>query len=130
MRHGFLVMLGLMAALVCACGPAAAPEPTVVAIPVPVQAPPAGGVVACMDALASGRLVADARWGVALGQVAGPTIQVVWPAGFSARQVDGRIELLDERGAVVGRVGDVVTVAGGMGAGEAWFACGAPDRTP
>jgi hypothetical protein len=83
-----------------------------------------------MDALASGTLVADARWGVALGSSDGPTIQVVWPAGFGARLVDDRIELLDERGVVVGRVGDVVTIAGGMGAGNAWFACGGPSRTP
>lgn len=125
MRRRFLVPLGLVAALLGGCGPAAEPEPTVVAIPVPVQPPPAGRV-ACMDALASGRLVADARWGVALAPADGRTIQVVWPAGFGARQVDGRIELLDERGAVVGRVGDVVTVTGGMGLRDAWIACGPP----
>lgn len=94
-------------------------------IPVPAQP---GVAVACMDALASGVLVADARWGIALGQTNAPTLQVIWPKGYVGRQVDGVVELLDEQGVVVGRVGEAVTIAGGMGAGDAWWTCGPPNR--
>jgi hypothetical protein len=130
MRRSFLVPLVLATVFtVVGCSFTPEPQPAVVLIPVSPQPPPAG-VAACMDALASGELVADARWGVALGQVDGPTIQVMWPAGYSARQMAGMIELLDERGVVVARVGDAVTIGGGFGAGNAWWACGAPNRGP
>jgi hypothetical protein len=109
-------------------GCASEPEPPpVVLIPVPTQPEPAPGVAfACMDALASGVLVADGRWGIALGQPDAPTVQVIWPTGYTGRQVHGSIQLLDAKGAVVGMVGDAVSIGGGMGAGNAWWACGAP----
>ena len=130
MRRSPLVRLVLATAFtVVGCSFAPEPEPAAALIPVSTQPPPAG-FAACMDALASGELVADARWGVALGQIDGPTIQVMWPAGYSARQVAGRIELLDERGSLVARVGDAVTIGGGFGAGNAWWACGPPNRGP
>ena len=122
-------LIGLLVAAVIvagACG--SAPEPSAVTFQVPTQPPPAGGVNACMDALATGTLVADARWGIALGPAEGPTIQIIWPAGFVGRQADGAIELLDGTGTVVGRVGDRVEIGGGLGAGDAWWACGAPTR--
>lgn len=121
----------VLAVAVLLGGCADSPEPSDVMFPVPVQPQPAAGVaVACMDALTSGTLVADARWGIALGQTNGPTIQVLWPTGFVGRQVDGAIELLDHRGIAVARVGDKVQIAGGQGAGNAWWACGAPTSSP
>ena len=110
-------------------GCAEAPEPTAVLFPVPTQEPPPPGGAVCMDALNSGTLVADARWGIALGQADGPTMQVMWPAGFVGRQTAGTVELLDANGVVVGRVGDKVTIGGGH-TGNAWWACGAPSRQP
>jgi hypothetical protein len=101
--------------------------PEVEYIGVPTQGAPAGGVDACMDALASGTLVDDPRWGIALAQDAGSRLQVVWPAGYVARRTDSVLELVDADGQTVARSGDRVTVAGGMGLGEAWWACGAPE---
>jgi hypothetical protein len=101
--------------------------PEVEYIGVPTQGPPAGGANACMDALAGGTIVDDPRWGVALAQDDGARLQVVWPAGYVARRTDGVLELVDADGEAVARAGDRVTVAGGMGLGEAWWACGAPE---
>ena len=50
-----------------------------------------------------GVLVADPTYGLAL-QGTG----VIWPRGYSARRLAGKIEILDERGYVVAREGDNV----------------------
>jgi hypothetical protein len=100
-------------------------NPEVEYIGVPTQPAGAG---ACMDALAGGTIVDDERWGIALAQDDGSRLQVVWPAGYVARRTGGVLELVDVDGRAVAQVGDRVTVAGGMGLGDAWFACGAPDR--
>jgi hypothetical protein len=111
-------------------GCAGAPEPTAVLFQVPTQQPPPPGGAVCMDALNSGTLVADARWGIALGEGDAPTLQVMWPTGYVGRRTaDGAVELLDENGVVVGRVGDKVTIGGGH-TGDAWWACGAPNHVP
>ena len=110
-------------------GCAGAPEPTAVLFQVPTQGPPPPGGAVCMDALNSGTLVADARWGIALGQEGAPTMQVMWPSGYFGRRTAAAVELLDEKGVVVGRVGNRVTIGGGH-SGNAWWACGAPNREP
>jgi hypothetical protein len=128
-RSTSLVLALALAAVLGGCTAGSEPEPTTVLFAVPTQPEPAPGVqVACMDALATGVLVADSRWGIALGQTDAPTMQVIWPGRFSGRQSNGVIELLDASGAVVGRVGEIVSIGGGMGAGDAWWACGAPNR--
>jgi hypothetical protein len=119
--------IGIAAVALFLAGCVNSRPPEVEHIDVPTRGAPAGGVIACMDALAGGTIVDDPRWGTALAQDDGIRMQVVWPAGYAARRIDGVLELLDESGHVVARAGDRVLVAGGMGAGQAWFACGPPE---
>jgi hypothetical protein len=72
-------------------------------------------VSACDDALASGRLVANAQTGLAFEDQAGGVMLVLWPFGYSASRGVGGIELRDAGGAVIAREGDFVTAGGGTG---------------
>jgi hypothetical protein len=119
--------IGIAALALALAGCVGSSAPEVEYIGVPTQGAPAGGMNACMDALAGGTLVDDPRWGIALAQDDGTRMQVVWPAGYVARRTDGLLELVDADGKTVARGGDRVTVAGGTGLGEAWWACGAPE---
>lgn len=93
-------------------------------IPVPTQPPPASMPQLCMLALVSGRLVADARWGLALDDPAGFVREVIWPHGYVARQ-DARVVLLDASGQIVAGEGDEVAIGGGeIGSNGPWLACG------
>lgn len=80
-------------------------------------------VEACEDALISGRLVADARTGLAISDSTGKVTPVLWPFGYSARSGLSGLELVDDRGAIVAREGDFVEMGGGLGANETWGAC-------
>ena len=51
---------------------------------------------------------------------------VVWPYGYSTREVDGQLSVVDPAGGVVARVGDSVQIPGSeLRVGE-WHACGNP----
>ena len=76
-----------------------------------------------MDALAQGTLVPDPRTGLALATSTGERMPVMWPFGYSARLVDGEIELLDGSGAFVAREGDLIQMGGGSGANGLFYAC-------
>jgi hypothetical protein len=78
---------------------------------------------ACMDALAGGTLAANNESGLGITSADGDAMAVEWPFGYTARNNLGRIELLDETGTVVARVGDEITVGGGFG-NQFWHACG------
>lgn len=94
-------------------------------IPVPTQ-PPASPGAECLLARHSGRLVADARWGLALDDPAGFVREVIWPYGYVARQ-DARLVLLNEAGQIVAGEGDEVAITGGeIGSDGPWLACGIP----
>lgn len=75
-----------------------------------------------MDALARGTLVPDPRTGLGLANGAERT-PVMWPFGYSARLVDGVIELVDGSARFVAREGDAVEVGGGFGANGLFYAC-------
>ena len=66
-------------------------------------------VSACEDALASGRLVANAQSGLALQASDGSIVPLLWPYGYAARRGVTGIELLDNGGAVLAREGDFIT---------------------
>lgn len=92
-------------------------------IPVPTQ-PRASLDALCLLARISGRLVADARWGIALDDPAGFVREVIWPYGYVARQ-DARVVLLNEAGQIVAGEGDQVAITGGeTGSNGPWLACG------
>ena len=76
-------------------------------------------------ALFSGQLVE--RSGCLVGGHGGPVL--LWPDGYRARTAqDGRTQVLDENDAVVGTVGENVSLGGGhVGAG---FDTGATEQTP
>jgi hypothetical protein len=122
MRSIRLLVLSTVLAL-AACDAAA--EPDVFVIAVPTQPPPAGQQ-ACMSALLIGTLVTDQRWGMAVRASDGGVMKVVWPNGYVGRASEAGVELLDGRGAVIGRAGEQIEVGGGLGdaAGTTWFACG------
>jgi hypothetical protein len=77
---------------------------------------------ACEMALASGRLVADARSGLGLADTTGEVTPVIWPFGYSARREASGVVLLDETGRAVAREGDHIEMGGGFGA-DAFAAC-------
>jgi hypothetical protein len=118
-----VLVAGLAGSLAVACGDTSQ-EPTGTLIRVPTQPPPPPGETACMAALLEGRLVADARWGIAVQAPDGQVVKVMWPNGYVGRQTGGLIELLDGRGAVYARVGDQVSMGGGLGPADWWYACG------
>jgi hypothetical protein len=93
--------------------------------PVQLRTQPAP-ISACQDALASGRLVASARSGLALVDTTGELTEVLWPFGFTARREATRIVLLDSEGpdaTILAREGDFIQVGGGTGADGFFKAC-------
>jgi hypothetical protein len=95
------------------CG-ASEPQPEIV--PVPTNEPTPD----CMDALITGTLVADERWGIAL-ESGGARSKVIWPNGYHGVRDGTVLALVDGRGRLIGRVGDVIESGGGN--------VGGPDNT-
>ena len=72
-----------------------------------------------------GTLVPDEEAGTAIVEdhaAGGRTVPVRWPEGFTARRVDGVIEVLDSHGRVIARTGQHAEFAGGYGEGG-WRGC-------
>jgi hypothetical protein len=87
-------------------------------VPVPNGAPRARGLV-CMAAHLGGELVAHDGWGVAVGS-GDPIQEVIWPHGFFARDDDRGRALVNDRGRIVGYVGES---GGASGGGDPFRAC-------
>jgi hypothetical protein len=114
-RLASVVLVIVIGATVTACTP--------VSIRTPAREPQA-----CMDALMQGTLAKHAQTGLGIAEQDGVVLPVEWPFGYTARIEVSKIVLVDEKGFVVAREGDLMQVGGGMGAGPApnavWFACG------
>jgi hypothetical protein len=78
---------------------------------------------ACMDALATGRLVPDPNTGLAIAASSGEVSRVMWPFGYSAQYVDGALVLFDDDGTAVAAAGDTIQMGGGSGANGLFYAC-------
>jgi hypothetical protein len=59
-----------------------------------------------------------------------PVVHVAWPVGYSVREVDGRLSVVDLLGSVQAAEGDQVRIGGGMGSDDTWSACGSIERAP
>jgi hypothetical protein len=68
----------------------------------------------CEAAGVGGTLVADPTYGLALQRL-GYTSGAIWPFGYSARRVSGRIVLYGPSGNVVAHEGDQILAAGAAG---------------
>lgn len=62
--------------------------------------------------------------------VVGETQLVVWPKGYSVVLRDGQVTVLDQAGAEVARVGDVITAGGGLASAEEMRTLGASGPAP
>jgi len=76
----------------------------------------------CMAALIEGQLIESDSSGVGLKDSYGLVRDVIWPWGYSAKRAGGLL-LIDDHGATVARVGDIVRLAGGEAEGQAWTVC-------
>jgi hypothetical protein len=78
---------------------------------------------ACLAALLGGTLAEHPQSGLGVTSADGQATAVEWPFGYTARNDMGSLLLVDERGRVVAREGDEVSVGGGFG-NQFWHACG------
>ena len=62
--------------------------------------------------------------------VVGETKLVVWPKGYSVVLREGQVTVLDQAGAEVARVGDVITAGGGLASAEEMRTLGASGPAP
>jgi hypothetical protein len=80
--------------------------------PVAIQTRAPNGV--CEAARISGTLAADPTYGLAL-QGSGRSYGAIWPFGYSARRVSGKVVLVGPSGAVVAHEGDQIVASGAAG---------------
>ena len=91
--------------------------------PVAIRTQPAP-LSACMDALATGTLVASNLSGLAIrAGNDGEVIEVEWPFEYTARREVSGLVLVDSIGGVVAHEGQVIQMGGGSGADGVFHAC-------
>lgn len=110
-----LVVTAAVVLVLLARGEEPAPPPPAGAVRVPLlTGPPLSGAGAA--ALTFGRLGTDVRGCAVLrstGRRGLGTVEVAWPSGWTALEVDGRLELRDQTGELRARQGDWVEAGGG-----------------
>jgi hypothetical protein len=109
-RH---VALIAAAALVLGCGQSGANVPLLTGVP-PISRGNDGSI-GCFTSSASGPLVADPKYGVAIRDTdtGGDLSPVAWRPGFTGRQVGSEVEVLDPDGKVVAMTGKSYRIRGG-----------------
>lgn len=104
-----MLSAALLSALVCSCASGAAGEGSPLRLATAASAGrgcPAAGLVAVRVGRAGDELVF-------LSVATGERVSVVWPHGFTAREVDGVAVLVGRDGAVIAREDDVLDNLGG-----------------
>jgi len=83
------------------------------------------GMVGCYTYFVLSPLTVDATYGTAITEF-GHTTPVMWPLGYTGRQVGSEVEVLDATGKVRARTGNIYQIEGGYGAHDpdAFVACG------
>lgn len=121
MRNAHAIGLVVVLWVVAACG--AASQPSLEFLAVAAQDGPPGGFECPVPAI-EGTLATSSRWLLGLAPDQGKPVRgVLWPPGYAAGRVDGRLVLLDQDHRVVAREGDEVRVGGWEGAAGVWIAC-------
>jgi hypothetical protein len=111
-----VAMIGLLAA----CGPS---EPSVGIIAIATQSAQPPGQESCEMALLEGTLALDPRTGLGVEAADGSTVwRVRWPNGWRALDT-APVALADADGKIVARVGDHISMGGGFGNDDVFFAC-------
>jgi len=82
-----------------------------------------GPISACMDALATGTLVASSRSGLAISASDGAIVEVEWPFEYTAQRDAVGLILIDSTGQIVAREGQLIQMGGGTGADGVFHAC-------
>ncbi len=117
------LVIALLALGLTGCGATpASVDPNVVALRT-MEPPSQDRPLACMEALLEGTLVASGTSGIAVTDPDGGTHEITWPFGYWGRVDATGLHLIDETGAVVATVGDIVQIAGGE-TGNTWVTCG------
>jgi hypothetical protein len=87
--------------------------------------PQENDMVGCYTYFVLSPLTVDATYGTAITEF-GHTTPVMWPLGYTGRQVGSEVEILDATGKVRARTGNIYQIQGGYGAHDpdAFVACG------
>lgn len=75
---------------------------------IPVLGCPAGGLLPVRIATSGDDMIF-------ISEGTGQRIEIVWPSGWAAWRLNGRAELVDRNGSLVGREGEVLSGFGGVG---------------